>query len=55
MQFFVGLFIGIIVGLIWGWVYAHTAIAGECKKLGGFYVNDEVFECRLQTNKKKRK
>lgn len=33
-----------------GWLYAHHIIAQECKKLGKFYVGDEVFECRKINN-----
>ena len=39
---------GSIVGLLcfWaGWVYAHQAIATECKRLGGFFVGPVTFQC----------
>lgn len=38
---------GSIVGLLcfWaGWVYAHQAIATECKRLGGFFVGPVTFK-----------
>jgi hypothetical protein len=31
-----------------GWVFAHSTVAHECKTLGGFYVGDKTFECRLK-------
>lgn len=51
---FIGLLIGGVAGYYYGYAIAHYTIASECKKLGGFYVNDEVFECRL-VDKKSRK
>lgn len=29
------------------WVSAHSTIADECKKLGGFYVGNTVFKCEV--------
>ncbi len=40
------LILGPILGYIIGWGCAHHVIATECKKLGKFYVGEEVFECR---------
>lgn len=28
------------------WAFAHSAIATECRQLGGFYVGKTVFECK---------
>jgi hypothetical protein len=28
-----------------GWVLAHKAVATECRRLGGFYVDDKTFKC----------
>ena len=28
-----------------GWIYAHSVIATECRKLGGFYVGKSTFKC----------
>lgn len=45
------MFTGLIIALVGivcyklGWVAAHQTIAKECKKLGGFYVDKEVFKC----------
>lgn len=33
-----------IGGLI-GWILAHTSIARECERLGGFYVADRSYRC----------
>ena len=33
-----------LIGLIWS--MAHTTVAHECDKLGAFYVDDKVFECK---------
>ena len=32
-------------GVVFGWGFAHSTIAAECKKLGGFYVGSAVFSC----------
>lgn len=40
--------IGCVAGLLCfyaGWVYAHAAIATECKRLGGFFVGPITFKC----------
>ncbi|MGE9267763.1 MAG: hypothetical protein ACQKBY_06670 [Verrucomicrobiales bacterium] len=37
---------------MFGYARAHHVIATECKKLGKFYVNDEVFECVKITSEK---
>ena len=34
------------IGVLLGWGIAHGVVASECDKLGGFYVNDTVYECR---------
>lgn len=39
------LLIAAMVGYFYGWVKAHLTVAEECKKLGKFYVRNEVFEC----------
>ena len=31
-----------------GWVTAHANVAYECKQLGGFYVGETVFECKVK-------
>lgn len=28
-----------------GWVMAHSVVAKECERLGGFYVGTKVFHC----------
>ena len=35
-----------LVGVLLGWGIAHGIVSSECDKLGGFYVNDTVYECR---------
>ena len=37
------------VGGLIGWLHAHTVIARECERLGGFYVGDRKFRC-LETS-----
>ena len=32
-------------GGVVGWCYAHYVIAKECRKLGAFYVGNDVFKC----------
>lgn len=36
---------GLAIGYFFGWGRAHIVVASECKKLGKFYVIDEVFHC----------
>ncbi|WP_445368844.1 hypothetical protein ACH5Y9_05500 [Methylomonas sp. BW4-1] len=38
--------LAIILAFVIGWEAAHRTVATECKKLGKFYVGNEVFECR---------
>lgn len=45
-MFFIGLLIGFAAGRYYGYAKAHYTVAHECKTLGGFYVNNEVFECK---------
>jgi hypothetical protein len=33
------------LGHLVGWLKAHTTIATECKLLGKFYVNNDVYVC----------
>ena len=33
------------IGFFFGWLYAHSVIATECRKLGRFYVGNSVFNC----------
>ena len=33
------------IGFFFGWLYAHSVIATECRKLGRFYVGKSVFNC----------
>ena len=40
------MFFFFVLGVLIGWTWTHYTIASECKKLGKFYVGDEVFECR---------
>jgi len=35
--------LGIIFGVTIGWGLAHNTIATESKRLGKFYVNDDIF------------
>lgn len=31
-----------------GWVIGNDVVANECEKLGGFYVGDTVYECKMK-------
>lgn len=33
------------LGHKFGYIYAHSVIAKECEKLGGFWVGKKVYEC----------
>ena len=47
--------ISFYLGESFGWTRAHKKIASECKKLGGFYVNDDVFHCiKISESEEKR-
>jgi len=37
--------ISFALGVLFGWVYAHVTVATECRRLGSFYVGDDVFHC----------
>ena len=37
-----------VLTFIFGWITAHSTIAGECNKLGAFYVGDKVYECKVK-------
>lgn len=39
------LVIAAAIGFFCGWLYAHSTIAAECRKLGGFYVGKSTFKC----------
>lgn len=34
-----------LIGYAFGWGRAHSVIAEECRRLGGFYVGRSVFRC----------
>ena len=42
----IAIFWAAIVSFLLGWLVAHGVVSSECDKLGGFYVNDTVYECR---------
>ena len=37
--------VGIIIGWLLGWLVAHSVIATECRRLGGFYVGTKTYRC----------
>lgn len=37
--------ISFALGALFGWVYAHSTVATECRRLGSFYAGDDVFHC----------
>ena len=46
--------VAIVSAFILGYAQAHYVVAIECKKLGRFYVDDEVFECIKITSKNRK-
>jgi hypothetical protein len=47
-------FIGALVlacTFAFGWAMSAGTIGNECKKLGGFWVNGDVYECKLKEKK----
>lgn len=42
----IAVLLAVIIGVLLGWGIAHGLVASKCDKLGGFYVNDTVYECR---------
>lgn len=45
MEVLVGFLLALLSGYLFGWSRAHTVVATECERLGGFYVGDKVFKC----------
>lgn len=37
--------LGCLIGYWFGYEVAHSRIAKECEKLGGFFVGNKVFSC----------
>lgn len=37
-----------VLGGVVGYVVAHSVIARECERLGGFYVGNTVYECKAK-------
>lgn len=37
-----------VLTFIYGWIIASSTIARECNKIGGFYVGDKVYECKVK-------
>ena len=35
--------------VLFGWAIAHSTVAAECEKLGGFYVGKQVYECQRKS------
>ena len=33
------------IGWVIGWAHAHYTVAGECEKLGGFFVGKKIYKC----------
>lgn len=45
--------IGVAVGWLIGWLWAHSTIAEECRRLGAFYVGNKTYKCtEIIENKK---
>lgn len=36
---------GLVLGFLIGWRVAHLTVAEECKRLGGFFVDESIFKC----------
>ena len=43
------------VGFYFGWLAAHVMVATECKRLGGFFVGSEVYQCHQVEKREGRK
>lgn len=43
---------GFILGALVGFIYAHSIIATECDRLGGFYYNQKTYKCVLSNPNK---
>lgn len=43
---FMSVIICLLFGWLCGWLHAHKTVAGECEKLGRFYVGETVYECK---------
>lgn len=39
------------LGFSIGWAAAHGTVSKECQVLGGFYVNNTVYECKVKVAK----
>ena len=37
--------LGLVIGYWCGYINAHTDVARECERLGGFYVGKTVYKC----------
>lgn len=46
VTFFLAIILSFIVGRACGWRAAHEMIATECQRLGKFFVNKNVYECK---------
>lgn len=45
-----------IIAYLIGWINAHKTIAKECKNLGKFYVDKEIFTCvKIEDTKEEKK
>ncbi len=40
--------LGVLFGFWAGWINAHVTVAGECSRLGAFFVGNKVFECKIK-------
>lgn len=40
--------VSLVLGHYFGWHGAHSDIAYECNRLGGFYVGNKVYGCYLK-------
>jgi hypothetical protein len=36
---------GLVIGYWLGYAFAHSDVARECERLGGFYVGKTVYKC----------
>jgi len=44
----------VLIGFFLGYGYAHMTVSHECERLGGFYVNEKVYECKLKERSSER-
>jgi hypothetical protein len=52
-SFLTGIFCAVVIGAAFsfGWIASASTISWECRKIGTFYVSDQVFTCEKKEKK----